>query len=120
MTSFLLLAAMTVATWQARITGYTRDCEGCTGFYHYGGERADWKHRSIAVSDSAAAGRDRLLPRMTPGSRWVLTFPEGDRITYTVRDRCPACRPGTIDLLVRSTKRARDIGGMRVKLEKAR
>ena len=114
MTFALLL--MMASTWTARVTGYTRDCEGCTGLYYHGGEEADWRHRSIAVSDLALVGKDHLLPRMPAGSRWVLTFPEGDRITYTVRDRCPACRPGTIDLLVRSTQRARDIGGMRVTL----
>jgi len=57
-----------------------------------------------ASADDLDAGRVHL------GDRVCVRFPEGERIGYVVKDRCPACGAGTVDLLVASTSRAIEFG----------
>ena len=64
-------------------------------------------------------GNPRILAvprehRSLLGTDACVRFPGGDRITYHVEDICPACRVGTVDLLVSSTSRARSLGRMPV------
>ena len=58
----------------------------------------------------AASNEDLDSGRLKVGQNLCRTFPGGDRITYTVRDRCVACDRGEIDILVDSTKKANILG----------
>jgi 3D (Asp-Asp-Asp) domain-containing protein len=58
----------------------------------------------------AASNEDLDSGRIRYGQRVCIEFPQGDKITYTVRDRCPACDSGEVDILVQTRERAIQFG----------
>jgi 3D (Asp-Asp-Asp) domain-containing protein len=82
------------------------------------GTRPDWSRGNPRVL--AASDEDLDAGRVRYGDRVCVTFPEGDRITYTVRDRCPGCRAGQVDLQVVNYRRAVNFGRVNLIVTKGR
>ena len=77
------------------------------------GTRIDWKHdrpRIVAVRADSGLFRQDVC----------VTFPGGSKITYHAIDICPSCRPGQVDILVRTRAQAVRLGVMKIELDKGR
>lgn len=88
--------------WLAIVTAYA------LGGHTFDGTLISWHRGNPRIVAASAA--DLKSKRVKIGQHMCLTFPQGDRITYTVRDRCPACKAGGVDILVDSHRKAISFG----------
>jgi 3D (Asp-Asp-Asp) domain-containing protein len=94
--------------WIAIVTAYA------LGGITFDNTRISWNQGNPRIV--AASDEDIRSKKIRMGQLICLTFPQGDRITYTVRDRCVACDAGGFDLLVDSHRKAITFGRQKLKV----